>query len=235
MALIVPCLLAADLARLGKDLEMIREAGAKRIHIDVCDGHFAPGVTVGLPVVTSLRKATSLELDVHLLVERPERFVTDFIEAGADSIAAHPESTSDFYRVLRLIKSRGRRAGAALGLGTPIEMVSAVANELDFLSILSAEPGEAEQPYASHATQKLSAALQARRDWQAHFAVQAEGGIDQNRMRELAAAGADALVMGSEIFRRSDAKAHLQELIHAASVAGKDTVKQEIIAGSDEL
>jgi ribulose-phosphate 3-epimerase len=232
MALIVPCLLAADLAHLGGDLEMIQEAGVKRVHIDVCDGHFAPGITVGLPVVARLRKATSLELDVHLLVERPERFILDFIEAGADSIEAHPESTSDFYRVLRLIKSEGKRAGASLGLATPIETVSAVAQDLDFLSILSAEPGEAEQPYASHATQKLSAVLQARRGWQAHFTVQVEGGIDGSRMQELAAAGADVLVMGSEIFKHRDAKTHLKELIHAASAMGKD-IKQEILAGSN--
>jgi len=229
MALIYPSLLAVDFARLGEGLEVIRRAGASAVHIDVCDGHFAPGITVGLPVIRRLRSAAGMTLDVHLLVERPERFVADFIDAGANRVAAHLESTSDFYRVARLIRAKGAQAGAALNPGTPVEALQDVWGEIDFVAILSAEPGEAEAAFIPKAIEKVRAACKARNRLQARFTVQVEGGINAERARELVEAGAEILVPGSFIFKHADWERRLRELVRQASGTGENIAR----AGSD--
>jgi len=141
MALIAPALMAADLARFGEALEVIESAAAPMVHVDVADGHFTPLITVGQPVVKSLRRKTRLALDVHLLIERPERYVVEFIEAGADRVAIHPESTCQLNRALELIRTRGARAGLALNLATPVSSVADVLGEVDFLTVLCGAAG----------------------------------------------------------------------------------------------
>jgi ribulose-phosphate 3-epimerase len=141
MALIAPALLAADLACLGEALETIQAAGAPMVHVDVMDGHFTTDITVGQPVIHSLRKGTKLALDVHLLIERPERYVAQFVEAGADRVAVHAESTPQLHRVLDLIRARGAKVGLALNPATAVSSVIDVLGELDFLTILCADAG----------------------------------------------------------------------------------------------
>src|SRR5215472_14095639 len=123
MALIAPCILAADFSRLADGLEVIKDARAALVHVDVMDGHFVPDITVGQPVIASLRRATSLRLDVHLLIERPERYVGQFVTAGADRLSVHPESTSQLHRVVRRIRECGAEAGLALNPATALESV----------------------------------------------------------------------------------------------------------------
>jgi len=141
MALIAPALLAADFARLGEALDAIESVGATMVHVDVMDGHFTSLITVGQSVVKSLRQRTRLSLDVHLLIERPERYAAQFVEAGADRLAVHPESTAQLHRVLELIRACGAKVGVALNPATTVSSVADVLGEVDFLTILCADAG----------------------------------------------------------------------------------------------
>jgi ribulose-phosphate 3-epimerase len=222
MVLVAPSLRAADIARLGEQLEIVRQAGARMVHIDVSDGHFAPDVAFGVPVVESIRKATDLTLDVHLLVERPERFVREFAGVGADRIAIHPEATANLYGTLRLIRSQGSIAGVALHAATPLASVSDVFGELDFLNILSADPGEAEEDYISHSTSKVRAAGELRARHQVQFSLQVEGGIDVSRLPELTLAGANIVVVNGACLGQADPGASLREFIRKASETSEE-------------
>ncbi len=219
MALVAPSILAADFARLGEALEVIKAAGAPMVHVDVMDGHFVADITVGQPVIASLRKATELVLEVHLLVERPERYAAEFVEAGADRLAVHPEATPHLHRVLELIRAHGAKAGAALDPATPLDAVSEVLADLDFLTILTAECGLEEQGFIPGMVSKVRAAAQARANRRLDFALQVEGGVSKENVEELVRAGADILVAGSAIFNRHDPKARLAEMIRLASGA----------------
>lgn len=221
MTLVCPSLRAADLARLGEQLESIRKAGARMIHLDVSDGHFRPEVGFGVPVVESIRKATDLTLDVHLLVERPDRFITDFVSAGADRIAVHPETTHDLYRSLRLIRKQGAIAGVALSPATPLESVSDLLADLDFLNVLSADPGEAEEDYIPYAASKLKAAAGLRASRGAQLSLQVEGAIGRERIDELIEAGANIIVVGAASFSRQDSAAGPGEGTHRSPEGAK--------------
>ena len=216
MALIAPSILAADFARLGEALAVIKAAGASMVHVDVMDGHFVPEISVGLPVLASLRKATDLALDVHLLIERPERYAERFVDAGADRIAIHAEATPHVRRVLEQIRGRGAKAGVAVNPSTPLEAVGEVMGEVDFLNVLTAEASLREQPFIPASTAKLRAAAQMRADRRLDFAIQAEGGIGPEKIESLARAGADILVAGSAIFDSVDPRARLSEMIRVA-------------------
>lgn len=213
MPLIAPSLLAADFARLGEALEIFKAAGASMIHVDVMDGHFVPEISVGLPVIESLRKATDLPLDVHLLIERPERFAEEFVKAGADRLAVHAEATTHLRGVLDQIRARGAHAGVALNPSTPLAAVSEVLGDVDFVNVLTAEPALREQGLIPGTVAKIRAAAQARADRRLDFAIQAEGGIGPQDLEELARAGADILVAGSAIFDSVDPRSRLAEII----------------------
>ena len=224
MALIAPSLLAADFARLGEALHLIKAAGASMVHVDVMDGHFVPEVSVGQPVIRSLRKATDLVLDVHLLVERPERFAGEFLEAGADRLAVHVESTEHLPRLLESIHAGRAKAGVALNPATPVEAASEVLGEIDFLTILASEPLlEAQHlDYRPRTLAKLRQAFKAREAGRHYFALQVEGGgVGFQTLDELARAGADILVAGSDIFQDCDPVGRLKEMIHLAAAAGR--------------
>jgi ribulose-phosphate 3-epimerase len=220
MALIAPSLLAADFARLGEALETIKAAGASMVHVDVMDGHFVLDITVGQPVIASLRKATDLVLDVHLLVERPERYVADFVEAGADRLCVHIEATPHLHKALDLIRTRGARAGVALNPATPVESLAEVWGDIDFVNVLTSDPGLSEQGFIAGSAAKVRAAAQAREERRLGLAVQAEGSITAAHLEELARAGADILVVGSVIFRSEDPRAQLSEMMRRAAAIG---------------
>jgi ribulose-phosphate 3-epimerase len=214
--------LAADFARLGEALHIIKEAGAPIVHVDVTDGHFVPDITVGQPVIRSLRKATDLVLDVHLMIERPERFAGEFVKAGADRLAVHVEATQHLPRLLEFIRACGAKPGVAINPATPVDAVSEVLGDIDFLTLLAAEPMLAahHQDYRRRTITKLQQAVQARELGRYSFALQVEGGIGFDNLEELVLAGADILVVDSDIFEE-DPRARLTEMIERAAALGK--------------
>lgn len=213
MALIAPALLAADFANLGDALRAVKGAGCRMVHVDAGDGHFTMEITVGQPVIGSIRKATDLELDVHLLIEEPERYVADFAGAGANRLAVHPESTAHLYQTLRMIQRAGVKAGVALEPGTPIGRVSDLLPVMDFLTILSAEPGVEEGEFIPASLDKLEEARRLRERMGLDFELEVEGGVGLQNVKELGQAGADILVAGSAIFASDDPAGRLAELL----------------------
>lgn len=219
MALIAPSLLAADFSRLAEALELIKGAGATMVHVDVADGHFSPDLTVGQPVIRSLRNATDLALDIHLLIERPERYAAEFVDLGADRVSVHAESTTNLHPVLDAIRVRGAKAGVALNPSTAVESLEEVLGEVDFVTLLTADAGLKEQPFIPGSLDKIRRAVRAREDRRLKFAVQVEGGVSLERVEEMVQAGADILVAGSVIFHSEKPSARLADLIRLAATA----------------
>ena len=217
MALIAPSLLAADFARLGEALRTIKDAGAGIVHVDVMDGHFVEDISVGQPVVRNLRKATDLILDLHLLIERPERYVGEFLAAGADRLAVHIEATTRLHQVLDVIRKQGVQAGVALNPSTPVDSIVDLVGEFDYLSILSSDPGLSERTFIPRSVEKVRAAASLRDERRADFVIQVEGGIRVEHMEQLVQAGADILVAGSAIFNSENPKARLGEILRLVS------------------
>ncbi|MBI4165713.1 MAG: ribulose-phosphate 3-epimerase [Acidobacteria bacterium] len=218
MPFVAPSILAADWATFGEALEIIQASGASMVHMDVMDGHFVPEISIGLPVVASLRKATELPIEVHLLIERPERFVEDFLQAGADRLCVHYEATNHLPGILDFIRGKNAKAGVALTYPTTLDAVSEILGEIDFLTILCGEPTLRDQPagFIPRSTEKIRGAAKARRDRRLDFAIQAEGGIGAGNLQEVAAAGADILVAGSDIFNSVDPRTRLTAMVRAA-------------------
>jgi ribulose-phosphate 3-epimerase len=217
MALLAPSLLAADFARLGEALRTIQDAGAGIVHVDVMDGHFVEDISVGQPVVRNLRKAMDLTLDLHLLIERPERYVGEFLAAGADRLAVHIEATTRLHQVLDLIRKQGVQAGVALNPSTPVDSIVDLVGEFDYLSILSSDPGLSERTFIPRSAEKVRAAASLRDQRRADFVIQVEGGIRVEHMERLVQAGADILVAGSAIFNSENPKARLGEILRLVS------------------
>jgi ribulose-phosphate 3-epimerase len=231
MVLIAPSILAADFARLGEAIEKIQTLGAALIHIDVMDGHFGPEITGGQPVVHSLRQATELELDVHLLIERPERYVRDFVRAGADRLALHAEATPDIYRAVKLVKEQGVRAGLALNPGTPLQSGFSLLKELDYLLILGAPALGGEEEFLGETIDKVKAAARERERQGLDFAIEVEGGIGPEQAEQLALAGADILVVGSDILDSNERGKALRQWVRSAGrdlSAGRQETKPRV-------
>jgi len=223
MALIVPSLLAADFARLGAALRTIKDAGAPMFHVEVMDGHFVEDISVGQPVVGGLRKATDLILDLHLLIERPERYVAEFLSAGSDRLSVHFEATTRLHEVLETIRKQGVKAGVALNPATPIDSIVDLVGEFDYLSILSADPGLNEHSFIPRSVDRVQSAAMLRRGRQAGFAIQVEGGIGFKHLEQLTRAGADILVVGSAIFNSEDPKARLGDMMRVSAASAPMT------------
>ena len=223
MALIAPSLLAADFARLGEALHTIQTSGAPLLHLEVMDGHFVEDISIGQPVVRTLRKATHLVLDLHLLIERPERYIADFLEAGVDRISVHLEATTRLHGILEQIRKHGVAAGVALNPATPIETIVDLVGEFDYLSVLSSDPGLSERTFILRSVEKVRAAASLREERGADFAIQVEGGIHFEHMEQLTRAGADILVAGSAIFNSDDPKARLSEMLRLVSASPRMT------------
>ncbi len=215
MALVAPALLSANFAHLGEAIRALETEGVSLLHIDISDGHFGPEITVGQPVVASLRRHTRLSLDLRLAIESPERYVKDFLNAGADRLAIHPESTRHLPRLIELIRAKGAKAGMALNPQSPLDLVADLLGEIDFLTIVSADSGVDDQ-FIPWSTGKVRQAAQ-RRDRQGlDFQVQVEGGVDFSNIEDLVTAGADILAVGSAIFSEDNPRS-LAEMIRLAS------------------
>jgi ribulose-phosphate 3-epimerase len=209
---IAPSILSADFGRLAHEVEAVTAAGADWIHVDVMDGHFVPPITIGPLVVRAIRGATTLPLDVHLMIERPERHVDEFVRAGATGVTVHVEACTDVPAVLRRIREAGARPGLALNPPTPLERVRPFAALIDLLLVMSVNPGWGGQPFVEGSMEKLTAARRLRDETGARFAIEVDGGIKTRNAAEAAAAGADVLVAGSAIFESADYAATIRAL-----------------------
>jgi ribulose-phosphate 3-epimerase len=210
--LIAPSILSADFAHLGDEVMAVTAGGADWIHVDVMDGHFVPPITIGPLVVEAIRGTTPLTLDVHLMIETPERQVEEFVRAGADLLTVHVEACPDAHAVLRMIRAAGAKAGLSLNPPTPLERVRPFVGEIDLLLVMSVNPGWGGQPFVEGSMEKLAAAAALRRETKTTFLIEVDGGIKTHNAAEAAAAGADVLVAGSAVFESGDYAATIRSL-----------------------
>ncbi|HHV79796.1 MAG TPA: ribulose-phosphate 3-epimerase [Firmicutes bacterium] len=197
-------LLAADFSRLADEIRQVEEAGVDLLHIDVMDGDFVPNITFGPPVVAAVRKVTRLPLDVHLMIELPERFIERFVEAGADYITVHAEATPHLHRNVALIRSYGVKAGVALNPGTPVGAAEEVLGAIDLLLIMSVDPGFGGQKFIDSSFDKLERLLKRYPTASSALEIEVDGGVNAANAPRLVRSGVSILVAGSSIFGERD-------------------------------
>ena len=218
---IVPSILSADFANLVRDVEIVQRAGAKSVQIDVMDGHFVPNITIGVPVVRSLRKATTLPLDVHLMITDPDRYIEAFIDAGANMVSVHVEVLPHLHRTIAQIKKLGAKAGAVLNPSTPVVAIEEVAADLDFVLVMSVNPGFGGQVFIPHSLTKIQN-VRALLDRAGNRApIEVDGGIDLTTVESVVKAGAEWLVAGNAIFGGGDAENAARAIKDKATAAAK--------------
>jgi len=216
---IAPSILAADFARLGEEIQAAERGGADLIHVDVMDGHFVPNLTMGPPVVRSIRKITRLPLDVHLMIENPDLYIPAFVEAGASRISVHVEVLPHLHRTIHFIQSLGAHAGAAINPATAVSALEEIAPDLDHVLVMSVNPGFGGQTFIARSESKIRA-VRALLDRAGNRApIEVDGGIDASNAARVVAAGARVLIAGSAIFGSDDAARATRELRAAAQGA----------------
>ena len=223
MVQILPSILSADFARLGEQVTSIEAAGCEMFHVDVMDGHFVPNITIGPLIVEALRKVTKAKLDTHLMITEPDKYAADFIHAGSTSISVHQEICIHLDRTLHLIKSLGVPAGVVLNPGTPVSTLNEVLDVLDYVLIMSVNPGFGGQEFISNALQKVRELTARKKDRGLHFPVQIDGGISKKNLPEVIRAGVEWVVAGSSVFHTVNPAAtflEMREIARGAAAAG---------------
>jgi ribulose-phosphate 3-epimerase len=212
MKKIAPSILSADFSRLGDEIRAVEAAGADYIHIDVMDGHFVPNITIGPLIVEAARRVTSLPLDVHLMIENPDRYIPDFAAAGADIIVVHAEAVHHLHRTVQLIKSLGKKAGVSLNPATPLNVLDYVIADLDLVLLMTVNPGFGGQSFIEACLPKIQAlrAMLDRRGGEAELEV--DGGVKASNIARIAHTGADVFVAGSAVFGSPDYAATIAEM-----------------------
>jgi ribulose-phosphate 3-epimerase len=206
MIRLAPSILAADFANLGAAIAAATRGGADQVHIDVMDGHFVPNITIGVPVVKSLRKVTTLPLDVHLMIEDPDRYIEPFIDAGANMVSVHVEVLPHLHRTITQIKKLGAKAGVVLNPSTPVSTIEEIAGDVDFVLVMSVNPGFGGQVFIPNSIRKIQN-VRALLDRAGNSApIEVDGGIDLTTVESVVRAGAEWLVAGNAIFGAADAE-----------------------------
>src|SRR5579883_1081518 len=216
---IVPSILSADFARLAEEIGRVERGGARMLHLDVMDGHFVPNLTIGPPVVESVRKATKLHLDVHLMIENPERYVTDFVRAGANSVSVHYEAARHLDGVLGMIRNAGAMAGVVLNPATPVAVLEDVLEVADYVLLMSVNPGFGGQKLIPYVLDKVKKLDRMRRDKRLQIPIEIDGGVHKENLAEVVRAGCDWIVTGSAIFHSKDPEATVREMREIAAQA----------------
>jgi len=206
MKYIAPSILSADFSKLGDEIKSVEEAGADWIHVDVMDGHFVPNITIGPLVVEAARRVTSLPIDVHLMIENPDRYIKDFAKAGADLISVQAEACIHLNRAIQMIKESGLRAGAVLNPSTPLSSIEWIIEDVDFIMIMSVNPGFGGQDFIPNSLDKVGALRRMIRDRGLATLIEIDGGVNEKTIKNLSDAGVDVFVAGSAIFKSPDYK-----------------------------
>ncbi len=212
MVLIAPSILSADFSRLGEAVRLAEDAGADLIHVDIMDGHFVPNLTLGPGLVAAIRRETSLPIDVHLMVENPRAFVPLFHEAGADWISIHVEATAHLHKDLAMIRALGRKAGVALNPATPIGSIDEVLTELDFVLIMSVDPGWGGQSFIPSCRDKIRRLRDRIRAARLTVPIEVDGGIKLDNVEDILRAGMEVVVAGSAVYDAPDPAAVIRAM-----------------------
>jgi ribulose-phosphate 3-epimerase len=216
---ILPSVLSADFARLGDEIARVSAGPVNMLHLDVMDGQFVPNLSFGVPVIAAIRSVTQLKLDVHLMIEKPDHLVPAFAEAGADLISVHQEACPHLDRSLQLIRSLGCKAGAVLNPSTPVTAVEDVLEIVDYVLIMSVNPGFGGQAFIPRSLDKVARLAAMRRDRGLDFAIEIDGGVSAENAADIARAGVDWLVAGTSVFGDREPAAAAGRLLHLAREA----------------
>ena len=225
---VAPSILAADFACLGEAIRAVERGGVSILHVDVMDGHFVPNISIGVPVVASLRKATRLQLDVHLMIENPEQYIEAFANAGADMISVHQEATPHLDRALTMVSEHGCKPGAVINPATPVVMLSEVLGKIDHVLVMSVNPGFGGQAYIPEATSKIRELREIRDRYHYSYRIEVDGGIGPENAADVARAGAEILVAGTSVFHTADPAAAVRELTQLANEALVQKVRKVV-------
>ena len=217
---IAPSILSANFAALGEDIRKVEEAGAQLIHVDVMDGHFVPNITIGPPVVKSIRKATKLPLDVHLMISDPDKYIPAFVQAGADMVTVHAEATVHLDRTLNFIRSQKVGVGVSINPATPISAVQHALGLADMLLVMTVNPGFGGQKFIPYTLEKIREARQVIENRRYRCVIEVDGGIDTDTLPDVVRAGAEVLVAGSAIFNAPDPARKIKEMLEIAASGG---------------
>ncbi|MCU1302499.1 MAG: ribulose-5-phosphate 3-epimerase [Candidatus Sulfotelmatobacter sp.] len=216
---LAPSILSADFARLGEQVRAAAEGGGSVVHVDIMDGHFVPNLTIGPPVVKSLRKVTKLPLDCHLMIENPDEFIPAFAEAGADWISVHQEACRHLNRTLHLIKSHNCLAGAVINPATPVETLAEVLDLMDYVLVMSVNPGFGGQKFIPGTLHKIRRLAEIRSQRGLAYRIEVDGGIASDTVGSVVRAGAEILVAGNAVFGNGDPRQNAEALLKAATEA----------------
>ena len=212
MIRIAPSILSADFAALGRDIAAAERGGADLIHVDVMDGHFVPNITIGPPVAAAVKRVATKPLDVHLMIEEPDRYIEAFVQAGAAMISVHVEAVPHLHRTVTLIKSLGAQAGVVLNPATPASALEDIGGEIDFVLVMSVNPGFGGQRFIPHSLEKVRRVA----EFVPGIPIEIDGGIDMSNIAQVVAAGASIIVAGNAIFGSPDPERATRELRAAA-------------------
>jgi len=221
---LAPSILSADFARLGEQVRAACEGGASVIHVDIMDGHFVPNLTIGPPVVKSLRRATQLPLDCHLMIENPDDFIPAFADAGADWMSVHQEVCRHLNRTLHLIKSHDCQAGVVINPATPVETLTEVLDIVDYVLVMSVNPGFGAQQFIPSTLHKMRRLTEIRGQRGGHYRIEVDGGVALETVADVVRAGAEILVAGNAVFGSGDPKKNAEALLKAATEAALEKV-----------
>jgi len=216
MVEIAPSILSADFTRLGEQISAIEQAGAAYVHVDVMDGHFVPNLTIGPFIVEWVRRSTQLPIDAHLIIENPDNFIGAFADAGANLISVHPEATYHLHRTINYIRQAGCQAGVVLNPATPLAMIEEVLNDIDYVLVMSVNPGFGGQKFIPATLDKLRRLRTMIQTHNSRARIEIDGGIGIENAAAVVAAGAEILVAGSSVFGKPDPADSLRQLLSAA-------------------